>query len=86
MPLVVPGVNNVKGDKNEWLNKLAGKTITEETSDVTVCFAFVLFLLLYYELERLGLMLGGLLVVICEERFTGASSDFEPGGYEDDGS
>ncbi|KAB8077424.1 hypothetical protein BDV29DRAFT_168390 [Aspergillus leporis] len=35
MPLVVPGVNNVKGDKNEWLNKLAGKTITEETSDVT---------------------------------------------------
>ncbi|KAE8378106.1 peptidase inhibitor I78 family-domain-containing protein [Aspergillus bertholletiae] len=33
MPLVVPQVNS--GDKNEWLNKLAGKTITEETSDVT---------------------------------------------------
>ncbi|KAE8320519.1 peptidase inhibitor I78 family-domain-containing protein [Aspergillus sergii] len=33
MPLVVPEVND--GDKNEWLNKLAGKTITEGTSDVT---------------------------------------------------
>ncbi|KAE8135493.1 hypothetical protein BDV38DRAFT_139989 [Aspergillus pseudotamarii] len=33
MPLVVPQVNS--GDKNEWLNKLAGKTITEGTSDVT---------------------------------------------------
>ncbi|KAE8346740.1 hypothetical protein BDV24DRAFT_158371 [Aspergillus arachidicola] len=33
MPLVVPEVN--AGDKNEWLNKLAGKTITEGTSDVT---------------------------------------------------
>ncbi|KAB8278189.1 peptidase inhibitor I78 family-domain-containing protein [Aspergillus minisclerotigenes] len=33
MPLVVPQVN--AGDKNEWLNKLAGKTITEGTSDVT---------------------------------------------------
>ncbi|KAE8359026.1 hypothetical protein BDV27DRAFT_149950 [Aspergillus caelatus] len=33
MPLVVPEVNS--GDKNEWLNKLAGKTITEGTSDVT---------------------------------------------------
>ncbi|KAB8238794.1 uncharacterized protein BDW43DRAFT_305696 [Aspergillus alliaceus] len=33
MPLVVPDMNS--GDKNEWLSKLAGKTITESTSDVT---------------------------------------------------
>lgn len=39
MPLVVPQVN--AGDKNEWLNKLAGKTITEGTSDVTVCLPFI---------------------------------------------
>ncbi|KAE8353828.1 hypothetical protein BDV28DRAFT_132305 [Aspergillus coremiiformis] len=33
MPLVVPNLN--QGDKNEWLTKLAGKTITENTNDVT---------------------------------------------------
>ncbi|KAE8152294.1 hypothetical protein BDV25DRAFT_71729 [Aspergillus avenaceus] len=32
MPLVVP---EVKGDKFEWLSKLAGKQITESTSDVS---------------------------------------------------
>ncbi|PYH89433.1 hypothetical protein BO71DRAFT_403078 [Aspergillus ellipticus CBS 707.79] len=39
MPLVVPGVNNVGGgpdlNKEEWLHKLAGKTISESSSDVT---------------------------------------------------
>ncbi|KAF9885963.1 hypothetical protein FE257_012138 [Aspergillus nanangensis] len=37
MPLVVPGLlqqNDVSGNKNEWLFKLAGKTISESTNDV----------------------------------------------------
>ncbi|KAI9928746.1 hypothetical protein ASPWEDRAFT_168717 [Aspergillus wentii DTO 134E9] len=35
MPLVVPGIQNTTGgDKNEWLNKLVGKKITESTHDV----------------------------------------------------
>jgi hypothetical protein len=43
MPLVVPGVtaDNMSSDKvNEWMNKLAGKTISEEPSSETVgtCF------------------------------------------------
>lgn len=37
MPLVVPGIQNTTGgDKNEWLNKLVGKKITESTHDVEV--------------------------------------------------
>lgn len=36
MPLVVPNVNSSQGDKNEWLNKLAGKKISESTADVNV--------------------------------------------------
>ncbi|BCR86891.1 uncharacterized protein ACHE_30878S [Aspergillus chevalieri] len=32
MPLVIPEVS--KGDKGEWLSKLAGKKISENTSDV----------------------------------------------------
>lgn len=35
MPLVIPQVS--QGDKGEWLNKLAGKKISENTSDVNVC-------------------------------------------------
>lgn len=35
MPLVIPEVS--KGDKGEWLSKLAGKKISENTSDVNVC-------------------------------------------------
>ena len=46
MPLVVPEVNS--GDKNEWLSKLAGKTITEGTSDVTVCFPFPFILEMWF--------------------------------------
>ncbi|GFF77377.1 hypothetical protein IFM47457_04387 [Aspergillus lentulus] len=35
MPLVVPGINSDMGsDKNEWLSKLAGKKISDSTSDV----------------------------------------------------
>lgn len=40
MPLVVPGVtaDNMDGDKaQEWMNKLVGKTISEEPSTETVC-------------------------------------------------
>ncbi|KAL2221306.1 peptidase inhibitor I78 family-domain-containing protein [Thermoascus aurantiacus ATCC 26904] len=33
MPLVVPGINSSMGDKEEWLNKLVGKKITELTTD-----------------------------------------------------
>lgn len=38
MPLVVPGINNTSGgaSQEEWLNKLAGKKLTESSSDVTV--------------------------------------------------
>ena len=39
MPLVVPGVtaDNMSSDKvTEWMNKLAGKTISEEPSSETV--------------------------------------------------
>lgn len=39
MPLVVPGVTSSLGDKTEWLNKLAGKKISESTSDVNVCLS-----------------------------------------------
>ncbi|GAQ41483.1 hypothetical protein AtubIFM55763_009200 [Aspergillus tubingensis] len=37
MPLVVPGINNTSGgaSQEEWLNKLAGKKLTESSSDVT---------------------------------------------------
>lgn len=35
MPLVVPGINNTGGSKDEWLNKLVGKKISE-SSDATV--------------------------------------------------
>ncbi|GJP97900.1 hypothetical protein AlacWU_10799 [Aspergillus niger] len=37
MPLVVPGINNTSGGASqvEWLNKLAGKKLTESSSDVT---------------------------------------------------
>ncbi|RAL00354.1 uncharacterized protein BO80DRAFT_383699 [Aspergillus ibericus CBS 121593] len=37
MPLVVPGINNAPGpNQEEWLNKLAGKKLTESSeSDVT---------------------------------------------------
>lgn len=38
MPLVVPNINSSQGDKNEWLNKLAGKKISESSADVNVCF------------------------------------------------
>ncbi|EAW07845.1 uncharacterized protein ACLA_025620 [Aspergillus clavatus NRRL 1] len=36
MPLVVPGVtsNMGGGEKGQWLNKLAGKKISDSTSDV----------------------------------------------------
>ncbi|KAK3306467.1 uncharacterized protein B0T15DRAFT_395257 [Chaetomium strumarium] len=41
MPLVVPGVtaDNMGGDKTqEWMNKLAGKKLSEEpTSETTFC-------------------------------------------------
>ncbi|KAL3449495.1 hypothetical protein BJX65DRAFT_272420 [Aspergillus insuetus] len=39
MPLVVPGItSNSSGGKDEWLNKLVGKKITESSSNET-CFA-----------------------------------------------
>jgi len=39
MPLVVPGITgNSGGDKTEeWNNKLAGKTLSEEPHSETVC-------------------------------------------------
>ena len=37
MPLIPPEINSSKGDKNEWLNKLAGKKISESTADINVC-------------------------------------------------
>jgi hypothetical protein len=40
MPLVVPGVtaDNMPEDKaQEWMEKLAGKTLTEGPSSETVC-------------------------------------------------
>lgn len=40
MPLVIPQVS--QGDKGEWLNKLAGKKISENTSDVNVRWSFLL--------------------------------------------
>jgi hypothetical protein len=43
MPLVVPGINSDMGsDKNEWLSKLAGKKISDSTSDVNVRFWTIL--------------------------------------------
>lgn len=38
MPLVVPGINSSMGDKSEWVNKLMGKKISEESNE-TVCSA-----------------------------------------------
>ncbi|CEN62271.1 hypothetical protein ASPCAL08909 [Aspergillus calidoustus] len=40
MPLVVPGItsNSGGGNKDEWLNKLVGKKISESSSNET-CFA-----------------------------------------------
>ncbi|KAL2832082.1 peptidase inhibitor I78 family-domain-containing protein [Aspergillus cavernicola] len=35
MPLVVPGINNTSGSKDEWLNKLVGKKISDYSSDAT---------------------------------------------------
>ncbi|KAL2872109.1 uncharacterized protein BJX67DRAFT_341531 [Aspergillus lucknowensis] len=37
MPLVVPGITNTSGggSKDEWLNKLVGKKISESSSDAT---------------------------------------------------
>lgn len=35
MPLVVPGINSV-GGKDEWINKLMGKKISESSGDETV--------------------------------------------------
>lgn len=40
MPLVIPQVS--QDDKGEWLNKLVGKKISENTSDVNVCWYFIL--------------------------------------------
>ncbi|EAU38845.1 conserved hypothetical protein [Aspergillus terreus NIH2624] len=37
MPLVVPGMlntNDAQGSKEEWMSKLAGKKISDSTSDV----------------------------------------------------
>ncbi|KAL4868335.1 hypothetical protein BDV12DRAFT_169808 [Aspergillus spectabilis] len=34
MPLVVPGINNTSGGKDDWLNKLVGKKIGD-SSDAT---------------------------------------------------
>jgi hypothetical protein len=39
MPLVVPGMlntNDAQGSKEEWMSKLAGKKISDSTSDVNV--------------------------------------------------
>ncbi|KAL2817778.1 hypothetical protein BJX63DRAFT_429473 [Aspergillus granulosus] len=38
MPLVVPGITTSGGKKDEWLNKLVGKKISESLSNET-CFA-----------------------------------------------
>ncbi|GKZ18975.1 hypothetical protein AbraIFM66951_001935 [Aspergillus brasiliensis] len=37
MPLVVPGINNTSdgASQEDWLNKLAGKKLTDSSSDVT---------------------------------------------------
>ncbi|KAF2089085.1 hypothetical protein K490DRAFT_39037 [Saccharata proteae CBS 121410] len=36
MPLVVPGLNSVSGDKNaDWSNQLMGKKIGDESNEVT---------------------------------------------------
>ncbi|PWY81881.1 hypothetical protein BO70DRAFT_41548 [Aspergillus heteromorphus CBS 117.55] len=40
MPLVVPGINNTEGSsQDEWLNKLAGKTISEQGGGDATSFA-----------------------------------------------
>lgn len=39
MPLVVPGINNTKAStdpKDEWMNKLAGKKLSDSATDTTV--------------------------------------------------
>lgn len=36
MPLLVPGINTSLGEQSEWINKLMGKKLTEETTDVNV--------------------------------------------------
>lgn len=43
MPLVVPGINSsLTGDKkNDWLDKLMGKKLSDSTSDEVVQFQFL---------------------------------------------
>jgi hypothetical protein len=44
MPLVVPGItSNSSGGKDEWLNKLVGKKISDSSSNETVCLLLYLF-------------------------------------------
>ena len=47
MPLVVPGINNTGGGKDEWLNKLVGKKISE-SSDATVRCSWILFPIFFF--------------------------------------
>ena len=39
MPLIVPGINNTTGGdaKTEWMNKLAGKKLSDTATDTLVC-------------------------------------------------
>lgn len=48
MPLVVPGINSsLTGDKkNDWLDKLMGKKLSDSTSDEVVQFSLLSSLLL----------------------------------------
>lgn len=42
MPLVVPGVTNESGDlTQEWMNKLVGKTLSDEPSSETVSLLII---------------------------------------------
>ncbi|KAJ5329311.1 hypothetical protein N7452_009701 [Penicillium brevicompactum] len=35
MPLVVPGINSSMGDKSDWVNKLMGKTIGDNSNETS---------------------------------------------------
>ena len=43
MPLIVPGINNTMGvePKTMWMNKLAGKTLSDTATDTLVCHYFL---------------------------------------------
>jgi len=37
MPLVIPGINSSMGDKSDWVNKLMGKTIGDNSNETVCC-------------------------------------------------